>query len=933
MDFKIKYQELLNLPYDNNTIDKVKEFNNYCVESQNKEYYYLSNLLIVDNYTDLNKLDDALTILINDLTDFDSSTFKNIYISYLERIIYIYIKKRNFKIAYRYVFEKRKYIDSDNRDEINRWYLEMAYIYAEVGQKTKALNSLKAILENLPSDDLLAHTLSNITKLYIDQGLLDEAKESLNESLKIISDQEGLIYCNYLLAQILVKEGRLKDANQLYKEIFQNGISLDLITIAIDYVDLLIELNDYTSAFEVINKLKPLLKDNESIEIKKNLTIKEIKLLLSRSNYKEGLKLIDKLHELDEIISSNELYVINEILDEESAHEGYLNLNELNNKIIHLIGSLKSVFDQNDLRDVLMEFSKKLQKIFNIDEISYGIYDKIIATQKYDQIAFYNYKNNRIYEKLISYDELKDSEIEMMLKTNNEVAIDFTYNKLLVNDVFTQRKFIDNGFNYLLGIPFFDETGLYLSITYKSKNIDVTATENSIILKIASSLLERSLVSYFLTKKIIIDDIVKKSILSGTNNYIIYHYGNKMVIDNNFKELLGFESNHFDSKRYTDLMSKSDSFNYLKVDFNSENSYSLDYAIKIKDEFYSVTEKIISNYQDGELFFVGTIHINEKNSNVYDDEIFIKKIEDYKSRVNDLEFKFSLIRIAGEVGDSNYIENTFNTKPYFLSDGDYIIILENEVNQKVLDKYFNGFRLNHSVVRFPRDMINIDEMIKYSKVSLDNNIEYFSEEIHHKFLQKISANNIVRDMVKSNIEILLNEVIDKTKAFEVTCNIKGLSFKENIRKILEEDNLVMLENKIYDNFKPKLKNNLFYIFMTAKSLSNIIHNNRLKDDSNIIYVIDSFDSTLIESLNKLKSKGIKFIVDYKVLYHINIMDLNTLGLYGISISEGIQRDVRANILEISSTYNFKLYTNYNFIDYADCIYKTDKFIKDDDYVE
>lgn len=55
----------------------------------------------------------------------------------LERAIYILIQKKNYKSAYRYAFMKSKVIDLDNIDEVNRWYLEMAYIYAELNQKKK----------------------------------------------------------------------------------------------------------------------------------------------------------------------------------------------------------------------------------------------------------------------------------------------------------------------------------------------------------------------------------------------------------------------------------------------------------------------------------------------------------------------------------------------------------------------------------------------------------------------------------------------------------------------------------------------------------------------------------------------------------------------------------------------------------------------------
>ena len=46
---------------------------------------------------------------------------------------------------------KRNALDLENVDEVNRWYLEMAYIYAELNQKDKALLHLKAVLNNYPT--------------------------------------------------------------------------------------------------------------------------------------------------------------------------------------------------------------------------------------------------------------------------------------------------------------------------------------------------------------------------------------------------------------------------------------------------------------------------------------------------------------------------------------------------------------------------------------------------------------------------------------------------------------------------------------------------------------------------------------------------------------------------------------------------------------
>ena len=928
MNLKVKYQELTTLPYGIETIEKIKEFNNLCVINQNHEYYYLSNLLIIDNLTELNRLDEALNIIIQDITDFDTATFKYIYVSYLDRIIYLYIKKRNYKVAYRYIFEKRKFINNDSRDEVNRWYLEVAYIYAEIGQKTKALNSLKAILENLPNEELLAHTLSNITKLYIDQDMLVEAKNSLNECLKIITDEDGLNYCNYLLAQILEKEGRNKDAIQLYEEIFSSGVTNDYISIGIDYLNLMISMGDFDKAKKFITILSPLVEEIENLDIKKNLYFQQLRLILTQNNIKDGNQIIKEIKEVDEKIIYNDIFTLNEIFDEENEHESYIKLNGLNNKIIHLIESLKSVFSLGEIRDVFMDFSKKLESIFKVDEITFGIYDKIIVNQKYDQIVYFNYKNTRLYEKLTSYDDLKNTLVEMMITTNKEVSVDLSYNRLSINDVFTKKPYVEGNINYVLGIPYFDETGLYFSIIFKSKNVDITATENAIILRIAASLLERSLVTYFLNRKASVDNFVLSTVLKNSNHYYIYHYGNKVVIDERLATIIGYETTSIDITKYMELMPKQDAQNYSLIDFNAAGNHNLSYTIKVNNVYHHVNENIISSYQDGEFFYVGTLALLADNQISYDDEIFEKKIEEFKNKTSNIEFKFSLIRIKAESNQVNLIEEVFNLKPYFLSDNDYIILLENEVNQKTIDKYLNNLNMKASVVRYPRDLVNIDDIVKYSKISLDNSITYFTEEVYHKYLKKVTINNLVKEMLNTKIDVLFNQVNDKTLGFEVTCNIRGTTLKDNLRKLLEEENLVNLEQYLYNNFKAQDLKKFYYIYFTSKSLNQIINNNLLKPKNNIIYIVDQFDKKLKENLLVLKQEGLKFILDYKILENFNIYELVSLGIYGISISEGIDNNLRKDIMLIASTLNVVLYTAYKYPDFDNCIYRTDVIVEE-----
>ncbi|NLD26978.1 MAG: hypothetical protein GX661_06425, partial [Acholeplasmataceae bacterium] len=220
MSIKEVYNELSKRDLTLADFKAIVELKNQCIMEMNQEYLYLCDIMIVDLYINENLLDDALNITLKNINGIDSIVFKKLYVSFLERAIYIFIQKKNFKSAYRYADMKRKAIDLENIDEVNRWYLEMAYIFAELNQKDKALLNLKAILSNYPNDTLKALTLSNITKLYIDQKQIAEAKNSLNDCITLVyklDDEEGITYCEYLNAKLHILENNYKLAKQSFQ--------------------------------------------------------------------------------------------------------------------------------------------------------------------------------------------------------------------------------------------------------------------------------------------------------------------------------------------------------------------------------------------------------------------------------------------------------------------------------------------------------------------------------------------------------------------------------------------------------------------------------------------------------------------------------------------------------------------------------------------
>ena len=99
MNIKERYEKLVSSTNNTSTIDEIKQLKIDCSKAMNYEYFYYCDLLLADLYTDNGNIDDALAISLKDLNSIDSSVFRSIYVSFLDRIIYIYISKKNFKTA------------------------------------------------------------------------------------------------------------------------------------------------------------------------------------------------------------------------------------------------------------------------------------------------------------------------------------------------------------------------------------------------------------------------------------------------------------------------------------------------------------------------------------------------------------------------------------------------------------------------------------------------------------------------------------------------------------------------------------------------------------------------------------------------------------------------------------------------------------------
>ncbi|HEY8444497.1 MAG TPA: hypothetical protein VIK94_00050, partial [Bacilli bacterium] len=546
-----------------------------------------------------------------------------------------------------------------------------------------------------------------------------------------------------------------------------------------------------------------------------------------------------------------------------------------------------------------------------------------------DNITTYNYKKERLYERTISFDNLKNTVVEAMINHGNEIIVDLNETNLELLDVNTQKKYKDFGINYLYAIPNYRGEELFATVIYESQYTDFTALENNIILKVATKLLEVKILNTYLKINEHIYDFVLDRIITNNNIYTIIHDYNKLILSDELKKLLELKDNLISLDNYMEMIAKSDVSKYQELDFSSPQTYDLEYHLKVNDRYLLVHEQISPFTHDKILFFFSTLTLQELQIAAKpNDDKFFEKVQDLKKQTNNPEFAFSLIRIEGDDRDYDHITQVFGIPPYYLTDGTYVIIMENEVNQRTLDKYVRALNNKVAIVRYPRDLVNIDEVIKFSKINLDHHITYFTDEMYQQYLKKVSINNLVKKMLTAPLEIWYQELDSDKKSYEVKCKVNGLTSKDNIRNFLDQDLLMEYDEAIFNNFVNQNIHVNYYLNLTVTSAINLYQKRKFKAANNIIICLDHYDENICKIVPKLKSLGFRVFFDQELFEYVSIYDLIDLNIDGIMINIGLDTKRRQEVIGIAKRFNLPLLTNYRYNDYEKCIYRTDKVIKE-----
>ncbi|MFA7435368.1 MAG: tetratricopeptide repeat protein, partial [Bacilli bacterium] len=886
MNIKNVYNELSTKELKLSDFDEILELKNQCKIEMNQEYLYLSDILIIDLYINEGLYDDALTIANKVIHSIDNVVFQRIYVSLLERFIYIFIQKKNFKSAYRYAFMKRNYIDLDNIDEINRWYLEMAYIYAELNQKDKALLNLKAILSNYPDDSLKALTLSNMTKLYIDENQVEEAKKTLNDCISLVyklGDEEGILYCNYLNAKLSILEKNYRHAKHSFQDIFKNlhTVTDDYLAIANEYVSLLIEMDLYDEAYRMcVRYLKNIEKTN-NLEIKKDFYTNYLKIhVLKNKNIRDDVRgLLQAIEVLQKEIDKNEDNIINESNEDEKKIEIEDQLNKLIQKIEKTLNITLISLENDGIRNALMQYSKQLEEHISFDEATYVIFPiealEAISevNENYNKVLTFNYKKERLYEREISYNALKGSIVEMIISQNHQIMVDFKDSYLDVKDIITGKSYIDAGVKSLIALPLFNRNEVYGCAIYTSNSSSFINNDLMTNLRVATKILEPKLINIYFEENIRTLKMINNNIVNNVNKGVFYYNPeNKMfTFSNNLHSFLGIESRKLSLDEFLGFIKKDDLpiRDIINKNIETVEDYVSEYRIIVNDKEYLISESAkpyIS--RDGVLkFYFGIISVLKDAIEIeneiykrYDEEDFHKEFHEISEKSKTLDYKCSFIlfrvndiekykaNVQLRVFDYVYsrIQKDISVKSFYLNNNDVISIIENsdikeiEKNIKsllsILDKglinddqllYFNT---KAGMVKYPTDTYNIKEIIEYLDIAISSPevFQPFNEKIRKLYIKKKSITACVNEhIIKNNIELLYSPLLWKAEESGslIRYNINGLENNENISKYLDDDIYINLQKIIFSKVLLSIKANQInkiYLNMSIKTLEFLL---------------------------------------------------------------------------------------------------------------
>jgi len=964
MSIKERYDVLASMPLSLNDLPKLEDLVKLAKIQGENEISYLSRLLIIDLYLENNMLDQAFEMASNAINNLNIINYPKIYASYLEEIIYICISKKNYKSAYRYALIKRNYLDDNNSDDVNRWYLEMSYIFAELDQKDKAITNLLVILKNNPSMELESLVLSNLAKLYIDEKELGKAKDAINKCLPLIKrleDYEGLEYINYLNAKLYVLEDNYLMAKTQYQDLFKERVELEpsFLGIGNEYLKLLLDLKEYELMFVFINKYRSsYLSSNDIYNKKLFLEHNLLALVSSNMQYKNSFySLIMQVMNLDQEIRKSENLLFHDINEDDKYLEVNAKLNEAIIKIENTIHLTKILFEKEDIRSSLISFFTELNKYASFDSsllviFSETSFDKLPDfLRNKDRIKSYNYKKERLYERWLAYSDLEHTILEkMMMENQTIIASDIeiaSYETIIQGPTYGAMKI-----SGLVAVPLYFHDDLFASVIFKDSSSKMMENENIMLLKLGASLLTYYLTAYFQKENEEFQSNVLNLAIESLQEGMFYLdlAKDQMIINEALQKFLNVHSPILARSEYKKLISPKHLQDYEIANKNIHKIEDCEiiYSLQIQDQEYLVKENLkpyISS--EGKLVtFVGTITKLEEASKlkVADFKTTVNNQTDFQNRLKleedklkDLEYKFTVIafritnldKFTYQQDLHNYLVEEMHKKldelypkNVYLLDNFDLFVFTKQTNQRSIEKEIKdvfqklslgidyqsrkiNLKLKTAYIRYPRDNMPVLECFDALNLALKeiDEITMFDRTLRAAYLEQKAIKDAFLKIEDEDLEILYLNFTKKDK-YEAFFNLKGMPQAINPLSYLPINDLIDFEGRLFNKVLLEIekKKGDFFLKLNIKTILDLIGKNEFAlEDSKIYEKLN----LIIYDYHQEILDAIKFLKQYKLKVYLDLdtfKQLKASDLYSIKL-DGINID--NNIISVERDFVLK----------------------------
>ena len=224
-----------------------------------------------------------------------------------------------------------------------------------------------------------------------------------------------------------------------------------------------------------------------------------------------------------------------------------------------------------------------------------------------------------------------------------------------------------------------------------------------------------------------------------------------------------------------------------------------------------------------------------------------------------------------------------------------------------------------------RSFLN-EESFNLSKVCLENNHVFFTEEVYKTYLKKKSVNKIAAKYLSSNLPLMAREYhsYDNIPSFEAMFNFNTKD--ENVREYLDDDNLSDYDFKLYRSIIDKNVNAPCFIKLQNKVIKKILDANAIPNEgfNELKFFIYEDGGMLKELITRLKDTKVKVIIDSSIIDLISAYTFDSKLIHGIYLSKGTDEKLRSDAIHIAKLFNLTLYSTYKINDYNKNIYLTDK---------